>query len=309
MTAIAYRSVLVPLDGSAFAEQALPLATAIARHSGAILQLALVHHPVPALATALEVPEIESQLNEEGRTREATYLATVEKRVREGLSSPVTGALLDGAVADALQRHIEGSGTDLVVLTTHGRGAVSRFWLGSVADQLMRRLHLPVLLLRPGTEQPAPDTLGKVLIALDGSSFSERGLAAAVALGKPFGATYDLLMVIEPPMPIADPAGLMVVPTQLETSQRVRKAAAQYLEQQAARLRADGLVVTTHAVEGAGAAQTIMEQADALGADLIAITSHGTGGFERLVVGSVADKVIRGSSHPTLVVRPGPDVL
>ena len=72
MAQVPYRSIYVPLDGSPFAEQALPLAGEIARRAGAILQLALVHHPVPALATALEVPEIEAQLDQEGRAREQT---------------------------------------------------------------------------------------------------------------------------------------------------------------------------------------------------------------------------------------------
>jgi nucleotide-binding universal stress UspA family protein len=72
----------------------------------------------------------------------------------------------------------------------------------------------------------------------------------------------------------------------------------------AARLRKEGLTVTTHPVEAPAAAATIIEQADALRVDLIAIASHGAGGITRLVVGSVADKVIRGSAHPTLVVRP-----
>jgi nucleotide-binding universal stress UspA family protein len=85
---------------------------------------------------------------------------------------------------------------------------------------------------------------------------------------------------------------------------QLREAATKYLQGQAERLRKEGFVVTTHPVEAAGAAGTIIAQADALKVDLVALASHGAGGFERLVVGSVADKVIRGSNHPTLVVRP-----
>jgi nucleotide-binding universal stress UspA family protein len=305
MAQVPYRSIYVPLDGSPFAEQALPIAGDIARRAGAILQLALVHHPVPALATALEVPEIEAQLDQEGRAREQTYLNSIVERVRKTVNVPVTGTLLDGAVADALETHLEKTGADLLVITTHGRGPMSRFWLGSVADQLMRRLHVPILLVRPAAiATAAPPPLRRVLITVDGSPFAERAIDAAVTLGKGFNAEYALLMVLEPPLPIADPSGLMVIPAGVDAERQLREAATKYLDGLAQRLRKDGLTVTTHPIEAAGAAATIIAQADALKADLVAIASHGAGGFERLVVGSVADKVIRGSTHPTFVVRP-----
>jgi nucleotide-binding universal stress UspA family protein len=181
---------------------------------------------------------------------------------------------------------------------------MSRFWLGSVADQLMRRLHIPLLLVRPSQPAAPPTSIRRILVTLDGSPFAERAIDAAVALGRPFGAEYALLMVVEPPLPIADPSGLMVVPVAVDAEKQLREAAANYLEGVAARLRKEGLTVTTHPVEAPAAAATIIEQADALRVDLIAIASHGAGGITRLVVGSVADKVIRGSAHPTLVVRP-----
>lgn len=299
-----YRSICVPLDGSPFAEQALPLALEIARGAGAIVQVALVHHPVPALATAMEVPEIEAQLDQEARAREQVYLSGIVERMRKTANVPVTSTLLDGAVSEALQSHMESSGTDFVVMTTHGRGPMSRFWLGSVADHLMRVLHLPILLVRPAVEAAPPPTIKRILLALDGSPFSEQAIAATTMLGRPFKAEYALMMVVEPPLPIADPSGLMIVPTSANTEKELEAAAAKYLDGVAARLRKEGLIVTTHPTDGPAAASTIIAQADALKADLIALASHGAGGFERLVVGSVADKVIRGSTHPTLVVRP-----
>lgn len=299
-----YRSICVPLDGSPFAEQALPIALEIGRRAGALVQLVLVHHPVPALATAMEVPEIEAQLDQEARAREQTYLTGIVNRLRESSNVPLTSALLDGAVTEALQTHIESSGTDLVVITTHGRGPMSRFWLGSVADHLMRVLHVPVLLVRPGGEPEGAPEIRRILLALDGSPFSEQALAATLALGRPFGAEYALLLVVEPPMPIADPSGMMVVPVSAELERKQRALASRYLDELAARLRTEGLTVTTHPAEGPSAAACIMEQAEALHADVVALASHGAGGFERLVVGSVADKVIRGSTRRTLVVRP-----
>ncbi len=304
MSQAMFRSLYVPLDGSPFAEQALPLAAEIARRSGALLQLALVHHPVPALATALEVPEIEAQLDQESRAREQVYLNGIVERVRATANVPVTAALLEGPVADSLQTHIEQSGADLVIMTTHGRGPVSRFWLGSVADQLMRRLHLPILLLRSGPGCHTPSVLKKILVTLDGSAFAERALDGALMLGRPFEAAYTLLMAIEVPLPIADPSGLMVIPVDPDAEKKVAAAARGYLDKQVARLRGLGVQATALSVEGHPAVETIIAQADQTGCDLVVIASHGAGGMERLVVGSIADKVIRGSTHPTLVVRP-----
>jgi nucleotide-binding universal stress UspA family protein len=309
MTPVLFRSVFVPLDGSPFAEQALSFAVEIARRAGAMLQLGMVHHPVPALATALEVPEIEAQLDQEARAREKTYLESIVNRVRGSANVPVTSTLVEGAVADALQSQIESSGADLVVLTTHGRGAVSRFWLGSVADQLMRRLHVPLLMVRPTKEAPPPPQIRRILIALDGSPFAERALAWAMALGKPFGASYTLLFVVEPPLPIADPSGLMVLPATLEAERKLKENAQAYVTRAAEKLRQEGLDVSTTVADSLTAANAILAHATETKADVIALASHGAGGFERLVLGSVADKVIRGATEPVLVVRPPRDIL
>jgi nucleotide-binding universal stress UspA family protein len=299
-----FRSVFLPLDGSTFAEQALTLAVDLARKADAILQVALVHDPVPALTAAFDVPVIDAQLDQEARIREQDYLTRIEKRLGSSAKTLVTSTLLDGPVAASLQSHIERTGADLVVMTTHGRGPLSRFWLGSVADQLMRRLRVPMVLVRPTQGLVAPVSIRRILITLDGSPFAEKAVEAAEALGQPFGAEYHLLMVLEPPLPIADPISLMTVPVPAGADKQRIEMACKYLESLAAKIRKDGYTVKTHVVEGSAVARTILDQTEALEVDLVAIASHGEGGFQRLVIGSVADKVIRGGSHPTLVVRP-----
>jgi nucleotide-binding universal stress UspA family protein len=301
-----YRSILVPLDGSPFAERALPLAAAIARRTNAILQLALVHHPVPALAMAVETPELGSQLDQETHVQERGYLDGLVEWLHATEKVPVTGVVLEGSVADALRAQIEATGADLVISTTHGRGPLARFWLGSVADQLMRRLRVPLILVpaSAGAEAEAPSSIGKVLLALDGSPFAERAIGGATALGRVFDASYALLFVLEPPLAIADPTGMVVIPPAPEVERARRDQAGQCLDRVAQQLRQEGLEVSTHIVEGPAVAQTILGQAEALGADLIAVATHGAGGMERLMVGSVADKVVRGSAQPVLVVPP-----
>jgi nucleotide-binding universal stress UspA family protein len=303
MTSAPYRSVLVPLDGSTFAEHALPMAAEIARRSEAMLQLALVHHPVPALATAIEVPEFETQIDQESRDRERAYLSETVGRVRQGANVPVTSALLDGPVADALEVLIDQSQADLVVMTTHGRGPMSRFWLGSVADHVMRHVRVPVLLVRPDGAEGAA-RLRRILVALDGSTFAEQAVDRALALGNPAETEFTLVMVVEPPYPIADPNGMMVVPVDPELEKVVRERSRRYLDGKADQLRKKGYRVVTRLIDGPPVGQGILEAADLADADLIALASHGRGGLPRVVLGSVADKIVRGTTRAVLVVRP-----
>jgi nucleotide-binding universal stress UspA family protein len=269
-----------------------------------MLQLALVHHPVPALATALQVPEIDVELDQYGRGQERTYLSEVLDRTRKSLNLPVTSILLDGPVAAALEEQVKKSETDLVVMTTHGRGVLSRFWLGSVADHLMRHATKPILAIRPAAKGEPPSTIRRVMITLDGSEFSEQAVDHALAIGTPFEAEYVLLMVVEPIVPVADPSGMMVIPVDPQAEKKRRENAQGYLERHAARLSAQGQGVASRVVEGA-AAPAILAEAEAVKADLIVLASHGAGGLERALLGSVADKVVRGSDRAVLVVRPG----
>jgi nucleotide-binding universal stress UspA family protein len=302
-----YRSLLVPLDGSAFGEQALPFALSIARRAGAAVQLVHVHVPLAPLYVE-SVPTFDPTLDATARDQESTYLETLVKRLAKSTSVPVTGKLLEGPVADAIHEYALGQGTDLVVLTTHGRGRVSRFWLGSVTDELVRRLPMPLLLVHP--QETAPDlatepVLKHVVIPLDGSEFAEQILTPATALGGLMQAEYTLLRVVQPMMLVGyDPSGfgLGSIPTPpLEQTQR---EAALYLDRVAERLRGQSLRVQTRVLTHAQPAVAILEAARAQNLGLIALETHGHRGLTRMLLGSVADKVVRGAVTPVLIHRP-----
>lgn len=302
-----YRSILVPIDGTAFAEQALPLALELARQHHAILHLAMVHQPASVLATAVEVPSAGFLLDEDSRRKEHDYIEALVDRLRPR-HQPVSAVVLDGEVTLALETHIRLTLTDLVVTTTHGRGPLSRFWLGSVADHLVRHSEVPLILVRPD-KTPAWLTAGsitKILVALDGSPFAEQALEQATRIGKSFGASFQLVYVIQPALPISDPNGMLVMPPTTESESILRAQASEYLEKVAIPLRARGLIVTCAAVIGAGVAQCLVEAASEGGADLVVLASHGLGGLKRVMLGSVADRLIRQTKVPLLVVRPGP---
>src|SRR5947209_4970021 len=146
-----YRTLLVPLDGSSFAEHALPAALAIARRAGARLNLVSVITPLAeAYVEGLYFSTADLEAHLEGRQR--TYLEAVASRLRERVDVPIGTTVLHGDVAATVGQAIVADKVDLVVLATHGRGPLGRFWLGSVADELIRHATSPLLLIRPAED-------------------------------------------------------------------------------------------------------------------------------------------------------------
>jgi nucleotide-binding universal stress UspA family protein len=301
-----YRTVLVPLDGSAFAEHALPLALSIAGRAGATLRLVRVHVPV-ATAYGGDEPATDLDLETPVKAAEYAYLEEVSARLGKVCRIRQATALLEGRIADALSEQAVSADADLVVMTTHGRGPLSRFWLGSVADELVRRLSRPLLLVRPDETAPElahPSALHHVLIPLDGSALAEGILDPALELGRLLEADFTLLRVIEPViLPDARLGGNAASGLNPVLLQALQSEAQAYLERMAELLRARSVRVQTRVVSNRWAAGAILEEAGAHGLHLIALATHGRSGLARLLLGSVADKVVRGASVPVLLWR------
>ena len=196
---------------------------------------------------------------------------------------------------------------DLVVMTTHGRGPVSRALLGSVADELVRRCPVPVLLVR--SDETLPDlhqepSVTRVLIPLDRSPTSEQILGPAMQLGSVLGASYTFLHVVPTGERLTTKAGADQW-AGLNRSWQEHEAAESlaYLERFAQCFRAPPVEVRTRVVISPHVASAVVEEARAESCDLIALATHGRGGFKRLLLGSVADKVLRCAPCPVLVFR------
>jgi nucleotide-binding universal stress UspA family protein len=303
-----YHTILVPLDGSAFAEQALPLALMIARRAGASLRLVHVHAVyVQPDATGALLP-FSPELDVQCQQQERTYLDGVVRHLAETSTVPVTAGLGIGPAADGVLEEARARKADLIVMTTHGHGPWSRFWLGSVADQLVRRASVPVLLLRehaPATPPSGEPSFRHMLVPLDGSHLAEQVLEPAVALGKLLGMRYTLVQVVEPVIfRGSEVAGSMPGAVDLTILERREVEARAYLDRVAGRLRGQSLDVETRVVVGEPAAAAVLDVARIAAADLVALATHGRGGLKRLLLGSVADKVVRGAHVPVLVHRP-----
>jgi nucleotide-binding universal stress UspA family protein len=300
-------SILVPLDGSPFSEHALPLALGLARRAGVPLRLVHVH--VPLLVVSNETMVLyDDELEQRLRDRKQGYLDEVVKRIAACSTVSVSSQVVEGAAGEALEEVIRSAGASLVVMTTHGKGPVSRFWLGSVADQLIRRASVPILLVPAQTGdvdlrvEPSP---GHVLVPLDGSALAEGILEPAIALGKLTGADYTLVRIIERVFHLGNDALSGTLNVADERRWQLQHDDAQiYLSRTADRMGSQELRVSTHVVSHYHPATAILEEARSQGNCLIAIQTHGRGGLARLLLGSAADKVVRGATSPVLIGRP-----
>lgn len=296
-----YRVIMVPLDGSRFAESALPLALAVTRRTGAALHLVTVQEPIPSFA----YDEWESAAEDWSRE----YLNNVVERVRPRAGGEVSATLLAGHVVEVLEKEAEARSADLVVMATHGRGAFSRAWLGSVADAFLHHTRRPLLLVRPEEGDEDPDlsseaTVGKMLVPLDGTELSESVLGHAAAFGGLFGTSFHLVRVVPYPMQFSSP----YLPHTMQMNQQfvaeAKEAALAYLSVHAERLRAQGHEADLAVVVVAQPGHGLLGEMEDAQCDIMAMATHGRGGLSRAILGSTADKVIRGTRVPVLLYRP-----
>lgn len=288
-----YRTIMVPLDGSPFSEQAVPLAVAVGHRTGAKLYLVHVEEPL--------FGEVSESISEQVRER----LDFLARSISEEADISVTVGFLVGRVAEELIGYADQIDADLVIMTTHGRGGLSRAWLGSVADTLIRGSRIPVLALRPRDAAPRVDTkaIDHVLIPLDGSAMSEEVLDHALALGGP-DVHYTLLQVIQLPIAVETvtvTSGFVLDPRMIEAD---RAKALEYLNRVAEGLEGRVRQVDTAVLVDPQPATAILAYAEQNDVDLIALATAGRTGVRRLILGSVADKVLRGASTPVLLYHP-----
>lgn len=303
-----FRRLLVPLDGSRFAEVALPVGLRLARSARAGLEVVMVHRPAAPVVPMGDLPLPAPSLDEELRQRELAYLQEAATRLGPLCAGAATWKLLDGAPGPALSEYIATAGPDLVVMATHGRGAIGRLWLGSVADHLIRHVAVPVLLLRPRDNDlgfAAEGAVHSILVPLDLSEVSARALEPAGALAALTQAHLTLLHVLEPFYGLAEPGLPYPVTLDPALTELQREEAQRHLDRLADGLRARGLRVGTRVQIHSGAAAAILTILEEEPFDVVAMSTHGATGFRRLLLGSVADKVIRGAEKPVLVVRAG----
>lgn len=299
--------ILVPLDRSSLAEQAIAQAGSIARGAHAAVDVVLVHEPFP-FAGYVDLP-----WTTDDSTAEQMYVEAIADEIKSGANVPATCAVMRGAPAEMICQRADDVAADLIIMTSHGRTGFSRTWLGSVADAVMRHAVVPVLMLRPeqavGHRGVVEKTLRRILVPFDGSALATEILPVAVDLARATHATITLLRVV-PIVPVILPydptmaiSYLPLIPDAPATKRLVEEATEQ-VEAVSRQLHEESDVpVDAHVIVGEHVAKSIAEFIEARMIDIVAMSTHGRGS-SRLVLGSVADKVLRASRVPVLLRRP-----
>jgi nucleotide-binding universal stress UspA family protein len=264
-----------------------------------------------ALIPVADIPVSTGPDDLELRAQRQEYLADTAIRLGTVGGSAVTYEVIDGLAGPALAQWIEFHEPDLLVMSSHGRGPLSRFWLGSIADHLIRHVSVPILLLRPKDGEAVPVSevearFNSALVALDLSPESEAILEPLTNFANLLDTHVTLLNVVEPILGVYGGMPSYPAPMSADLIESTRARAQQQLDQLADRLRASGLRVATKVLFSMGIAGTVLTEAEQSGKDFIALTTHGATGFRRLLMGSVADKVVRGADRPVLILRPAP---
>jgi len=283
-----FTKILCPIDFSEGSRHAMRVAARFATESNAPLELVHVWFvpPVTDAGESILAPEVVQQMNDDAQrgldasVREATALGAKQ----------VTSSLMSGAPWQAIVDAAKAA--DLIVIGTHGRTGLSRILLGSVAEQVIRHAPCSVLAVRADTEAAS---FHHVLCAVDFSEASQTALEVAADIVAPSGS-LTLLHVIE--LPIAYEAEIPLA----NYTGDLDKWSAQSLETWAAKLRGTRTVATRSRYGRAGA-ETLAAVDEDPSIDLVVLGTHGRTGISRMLLGSVAEKIVRHARCPVLVAR------
>ena len=298
--------ILVPLDGSSLAEQALPCAMALSQGLAAELVLFGAVSIPPDTQEILDKAGVKADaLLEQLKAEANEHLREVVRQLREaGLTA--RHVIQCGPAAEAIVGYAEQMDIRQIVMATHGYTGPNRWTHGSVAERVLQSASVPVLLVRvlegEASDPRQPMCCQRILVPLDGSARAERVLAEVTLIAQALKSKVILFQV-----PIVYVSGWMTgewfLPVQgvLATAEQDAQA---YLSYVATRLKQQGVNACT-ATEIGAVAESIIGYAEANHVDLIAMCTHGRTGLRRWTLGSVADRVLRAGGIPILLVRAG----
>ena len=291
-------TIIVPLDGSKESEQSIPFAQLLAARTGStMLLLSVVEISTEFDAWVEAAPfSLEDDLDRwiEDRREYLNSLAV-------SMDEDATVEIRAGRPAHEIVGVVESVESPIVVIASHGRGGVQQFVLGSVALQVVHDVHTPVVVIRIQDDAgKAPASIERVLLPADASDFSDSAIHEALdILGDP-KPTLQLLHVLEEPRWSGRSVDASLVAQYLEAS---RESSRDHLNQVAATLRSRGYEVDLELRDGRVSYEILAIAADQ-GVDLIAMATHGRGGVGRLLLGSVAQRVLHQASVPLMLIHP-----
>lgn len=308
-----YSKVIVPLDGSEFAERAVPYAQLVARGRSIPIELVEAFDVLPPAVHSRGAMYALDKMLDEARQRSEHYLTRVEETLRTA-GYTVSSATLPGTPHQAIADRANAAPDALIVMSTHGRGGVTRWAMGSVADKVLHAVPNPILIVRAGAAVAASSEIAieTALVPLDGSELAERSLEHAVSVAAATGAAVALARVTHTRdyylRHLTGPGAAMGPDTANwadDLTQADAEEATDYLVGVQRRLaveRPDISEINILQLRHESPAQAIIDQA-ADSKTLVVMATHGRSGIGRMLMGSVTDRVVRHSNAPTLVVQ------
>jgi nucleotide-binding universal stress UspA family protein len=303
------RNILVPIDFSKMSIQAIKTASRLARRFAASIHLAHVRPfdyagfsaPAPPIVPFSFMPY--EQDAERGVARELNALA------REyGVSAPTCHVLSGAPPFDEICRVAQRIPADLIVMPTHGRTGLKHVFLGSTAEKIVRHSPCPVLVTRGNALQSKNGsrfTIKTILVPVDFSSCSRDGLRYAIGFANEFGAkiivqhaTYLGYIYSSEGNAIYDVRAMQ------ETA---RENAERQMRELVHTVKFGRVKFGTVLTEGSPVLD-ICAFAKDRDADLIITSTHGLTGFKHVLIGSIAEQVVRHAPCPILVVPSHPQI-
>jgi len=290
--------LVLPLDRSGDHDVIIRYATAIARAGDEVLLLTVVSTPdisPVVMPKSVSMVELRQQVRDDAK-RELVAIAETVK-FADGVS--VRFEVADGSTADEIVRRAPSEANAMIIMNSHGRSALARIALGSVSDRVARSSASPVLIVRladAGNEGPA---IRRIIVPLDGSSRSERAIPKAVTLAKRLGVPMLLVTVSEVEQMITAYGTAFSPDVYAEIASESEIELMKKLDANVAQITAEGIDVSAQVLSGptVHAIDSVTDPGD-----LVCMTSHGRGGVRRWFLGSVAEKLVRTTKAPVLLV-------
>ncbi len=295
-------TVILPLDRSEVSEQAIPAARELAGRTASTLVLVSVieapGHLAEWAATRDSAGEVIDHWTKQHDEADA-YLAGIAAGLQGVTVETSTTAGNPVRQINELAHHVE---SPVIVMASHGHSDLQRRRLGSVAAGIVQSALCPVIIVRAGRQLPARP-FGRLLVALDGSEFAGEALGAVQAVFGMSELDLHLLRVVETATIVGGEFRSFRDSGIDYYIDAMQSEAAEYLEALARELSAAVRRVTWEVRVGA-AAEEIERSAVEHDAGLVVLSTHGLGGLHHVLLGSVADRLVRHSQIPLFVVRP-----
>lgn len=290
------RRILFPTDFSESSNQALEHALFLAREHDAPIDVLHVIQLAPGYSE-MGVPTLAANHKDEAKQQLLELLEAIEHDDVELRPVLEEGAGIGQTILEYASEH----NVDLIVLGTHGRQGVRRFFLGSEAEEVLRGADQPVFAVRKQESAFPKTSVHRVLVPVDLSSRSAAALAHAQEIAATYDAQLDVVHVVDPDLRAAS-VYEELVDRPVETVSQIEPAVQKTLNTMARSAQKAGIDVHTHIGHG-DPASYIAEFAETHAMDLIVLSSHGRSGVERFLVGSVAEKVMRTAPCPIFIVK------